>query len=224
MLEFDLGREQKFDPVRHVEKVLGRIAEGDVTIACWEPGQTSPNHLHPNATEIYFCVEGGGVMRTPDATLDITPGAFVVHPPGELHEYSNGPARTILFRVRYGRDFSTARRTGRAIRPGAHDPRMPRSSPQRADQRRTSSTRRFFALPTSAVLSSTSAARRAQALMRINDALALRRADEAQDADLRGPAGDRASGRVVVAIENEMIGHPPPFALDQRIVVAIAEP
>jgi hypothetical protein len=46
-------------------------------------------------------------MRTPDATLDITPGAFVVHPPGELHEYSNGPARTILFRVRYGGDFST---------------------------------------------------------------------------------------------------------------------
>jgi hypothetical protein len=30
-----------------------------------------------------------------------------VHPPGELHEYSNGPARTILFRVRYGGDFST---------------------------------------------------------------------------------------------------------------------
>ena len=91
MQVFDLGKEQVFNPVRHVEKVLGRIAEGDVTIACWEPGQTSPNHLHPNATEIYFCVEGGGVMRTPDATLDITPGAFVVHPPGELHEYSQRP-------------------------------------------------------------------------------------------------------------------------------------
>ena len=29
-----------------------------------------------------------------------------VHPPGELHEYTNGPARTVLFRVRYGTDFS----------------------------------------------------------------------------------------------------------------------
>ena len=30
------------------------------------------------------------------------PGSFVVHPPGELHEYINGPQRTLLFRVRYG--------------------------------------------------------------------------------------------------------------------------
>ena len=107
MQVFDLGKEQVFNPERHVEKVLGRIADGDVTIACWEPGQTSPNHLHPNATEIYFCVEGGGVMRTPGATVDITPGSFVVHPPGELHEFANGAERTVLFRVRYGKDFST---------------------------------------------------------------------------------------------------------------------
>jgi quercetin dioxygenase-like cupin family protein len=103
---FDLGMEQAFDPTKHVEKVLGRIGEGDVTIACWEPGQVSPNHLHPNATEIYFCVQGGGVMRTPDGSMDITPGSFVVHPAGELHEYCNGPSRTVLFRVRYGKDFS----------------------------------------------------------------------------------------------------------------------
>jgi hypothetical protein len=38
--------------------------------------------------------------------VEITPGSFVVHPPGELHEYVNGPERTVLFRVRYGKDFS----------------------------------------------------------------------------------------------------------------------
>ena len=45
-------------------------------------------------------------MRTPDGSMDITPGSFVVHPAGELHEYCNGPSRTVLFRVRYGKDFS----------------------------------------------------------------------------------------------------------------------
>jgi hypothetical protein len=45
-------------------------------------------------------------MRTPDGSVAVTPGSFVVHPPGELHEYANGPARTVLFRVRYGQDFS----------------------------------------------------------------------------------------------------------------------
>lgn len=106
MQVFDLAHEQAFDPVRHVEKVLGRIGGGDVTVACWEPGQVSPYHCHPAATEIYFCFSGGGVMRTPESSVAITPGAFVVHPPGELHEYENGSSRTLLFRVRYGLDMS----------------------------------------------------------------------------------------------------------------------
>ena len=107
MFAFDLNAEQAFNPERHVERILGVVGEGDVTVACWEPGQVSPNHLHPNATEIYFCVSGGGVMRTPSGDADVRPGCFVVHPRGELHEYVNGPERTVLFRVRYGDDMST---------------------------------------------------------------------------------------------------------------------
>jgi quercetin dioxygenase-like cupin family protein len=104
MYVFDLIKEQEFSREKHVEKILGRIGDGDVTVACWEPGQISPYHCHPEATEIYLCVQGGGRMRTPEETVDVTPGSFVVHPPGELHEYENGPERTLLFRVRYGRD------------------------------------------------------------------------------------------------------------------------
>ena len=99
---FDLKKEQRFDPKKHVEKVLERVEDGDVTVACWDPGQTSPYHCHPHCTEIYFCYEGGGTMRTPEQTVPVVPGSFVVHPPGELHEYINGPERTLLFRVRYG--------------------------------------------------------------------------------------------------------------------------
>jgi quercetin dioxygenase-like cupin family protein len=101
---FDLQDEQEWNSARHVEKILGTIGEGDVTVACWEPGQISPYHCHPEATEIYFCFTGGGKMRTPERVIDIKPGAFVVHPRGELHEYINGPQRTLLFRVRYGGD------------------------------------------------------------------------------------------------------------------------
>jgi quercetin dioxygenase-like cupin family protein len=104
---FQLKKEQEWNPARHVEKILGKIGDGDVTVACWEPGQISPNHCHPHATEIYFCFEGGGTMRTPRETVEVVPGAFVVHPPGELHEYVNGPSRTLLFRVRYGADMAT---------------------------------------------------------------------------------------------------------------------
>ncbi|MDG2187242.1 MAG: cupin domain-containing protein [Hyphomicrobiales bacterium] len=102
MEQYDFGKEQRFDPIKHVEKKLGFFGEGDVSIACWEPGQISPNHCHPDATEIYFCFEGGGIMRTSSQEVEVKKGGLVVHPRGELHEYINGEDRTILFRVRYG--------------------------------------------------------------------------------------------------------------------------
>jgi quercetin dioxygenase-like cupin family protein len=106
MLVFSLELEQEWNPDKHIEKILGRVAGGDVTVACWEPGQISPYHCHPEATEIYFCFIGGGKMRTPEREVEVTPGSFVVYPPGELHEYANGDQRTLLFRVRYGTDMA----------------------------------------------------------------------------------------------------------------------
>ena len=104
---FDLLKEQVFNPTRHVAKTLCELEEGDVTIACWEPGQNSPYHCHPYMTEIYFCFQGSGKMKNREETVDLTPSAFVVHPPGELHEYRNGPERSILYRVRFGGDKLT---------------------------------------------------------------------------------------------------------------------
>jgi quercetin dioxygenase-like cupin family protein len=109
MQVFDLTEEQEFNPHKHVEKILGVVGGGDVTVACWEPGQISPYHCHPHATEIYFCMTGGGRMRTPEQVIEVKPGSCVVHPAGELHEYENGPERTLLFRVRYGDDVLSRR-------------------------------------------------------------------------------------------------------------------
>lgn len=107
MLTFDIEQEAAFDEVRHVETILAEVADGDVSVASWSPGQISPLHCHPEATEIYFCFKGGGTMRTMDRSVAVEPGKFVVHPPGEVHEYVNGPERSILFRVRYGPDMAS---------------------------------------------------------------------------------------------------------------------
>lgn len=56
-------------------------------------------------------------MKTPRETAGIRPGGFVVHPPGELHEYENGPDRTLLFRIRYGADM-VSRHYDRRNNPG----------------------------------------------------------------------------------------------------------
>src|SRR5262245_27613296 len=42
MQVFNLQKEQAWNPKKHVEKILGEVEEGDVTVACWEPGQISP--------------------------------------------------------------------------------------------------------------------------------------------------------------------------------------
>ena len=113
MFAFDLHKEQEFSEKKHVEKILGTIAEGDYTVACWEPGQISPYHAHHDATEIYFCYQGGGTMTTDEGKTPITPGSFVVHPRGEFHEYENGPERTLLFRVRFGDGMKSTHREWR---------------------------------------------------------------------------------------------------------------
>ena len=117
---FNLKAEEKFDPHKHVEQVLGRVAEGDVTVACWEPGQTSPYHCHPNATEIYFCLEGGGTMKTPAETVDGGAGLVCRSSARRIARIVNGPQRTLLFRIRYGSEFSGRPKNGRATPTGAH--------------------------------------------------------------------------------------------------------
>jgi mannose-6-phosphate isomerase-like protein (cupin superfamily) len=114
MHTFNIEKEQEWNPKHHVEKILSELdtgggQSGDYTVACWEPGQMSPYHCHPDATEIYFCFSGGGQMRLPDRTVDVKPGSFCVHPPGEMHEYINGSQRTLLFRVRHGTDMAARR-------------------------------------------------------------------------------------------------------------------
>ena len=39
---FNPHHEARWDPLKHVENVLGRMGEGDVTVACLEAGKTSP--------------------------------------------------------------------------------------------------------------------------------------------------------------------------------------
>ncbi len=106
MHSFDIEGEASFDMARHVETILLTQDGGDFSVACWEPGQISPYHCHPEAIEAYLCVAGGGTMRTPSESIALKPGSLVVHPLGELHEFENGDERSMLFRIRYGPDVA----------------------------------------------------------------------------------------------------------------------
>jgi hypothetical protein len=124
---FDLKKEQEWNPKHHVEKILGEIGEGDVTVACWEPGQISPNHCHPHATEIYFCFEGGGQMRTPREAIDVVPGSWCIHRASCTNTATAPPARSSSA-CAMGPTCRAAISSGAAMRSGSRRPATPNIS------------------------------------------------------------------------------------------------
>ena len=129
MYTFSLKAEQRLDAKKHMERVLGTTGEGDVTIACWEPGQTSPYHCHPDATEIYFCFERAAARCVPQQKrLHSNPEAL-----SSTHAASctsTSTARSAPFSSGYATAARSrdAPRNGRATRTGSRAPKTSSSS------------------------------------------------------------------------------------------------
>jgi mannose-6-phosphate isomerase-like protein (cupin superfamily) len=58
-----------------------------------EPGESPPLHVHPDAEQVFFVLEGEAEMtvRAPggDETVALRPGDFVRTPPGQYHAVRN---------------------------------------------------------------------------------------------------------------------------------------
>ena len=53
---------------------------------CYEPGQITPLHLHPNDDEVVFCVEGRGAVTFEERdAVPLVPGSLVSLPAGLAH-------------------------------------------------------------------------------------------------------------------------------------------
>ena len=53
---------------------------------CYEPGQVTPVHIHPNDDEVIFCVEGRGAITFEERDpVPISPGSLVSLPAGLAH-------------------------------------------------------------------------------------------------------------------------------------------
>src|SRR2546428_11030946 len=97
----DLKAAQEFSPQHHVHKSLTATPRSDITIACWEPGQTSPIHCHPGADEIYHVMEGRGLFSDGRTERRLGPGDTVIFPAGEGHQVT-ALTRMVPHRVQAG--------------------------------------------------------------------------------------------------------------------------
>src|SRR6478672_7874501 len=59
---------------------------------CYEPGQITPLHMHPNHDEVVFCVEGRGAVTFEDRDdVPLGPGTVVSLPAGLAHRIEAAP-------------------------------------------------------------------------------------------------------------------------------------
>ena len=59
---------------------------------CYEPGQITPLHLHPDDDEVVFCVEGRGAVTFEERdAVPLQPGTLVSLPAGLAHRIVAAP-------------------------------------------------------------------------------------------------------------------------------------
>jgi quercetin dioxygenase-like cupin family protein len=77
---------KKFSPEARVNQALLGSKDLHTRMNCYEPGQLTPFHVHPNDDEVIFCVEGRGAITFSDRPdVPILPGSLVSLPAGLPH-------------------------------------------------------------------------------------------------------------------------------------------
>jgi mannose-6-phosphate isomerase-like protein (cupin superfamily) len=62
-----------------------------------EPGRSSQLHYHKMMEEIYYFIEGAGIVTVGSETFEVSPGAAVFIPIGELHQVKNHSDQRLKF-------------------------------------------------------------------------------------------------------------------------------
>ena len=61
------------------------------------PGQSGPRHEHGSEVEVYYCLEGQGVVICGDKEFRLRKGAALYIPPGTPHETRNDGPEEFVF-------------------------------------------------------------------------------------------------------------------------------
>ncbi len=109
----------RYAPEARVNQPLLQSKDLVTRMNCYEPGQVTPFHVHPNDDEIIFCVEGRGAItfETLDA-VPMAPGSLVSLPAGLPHgiEAAADSRMVVIYTTNAG--YSSVRLEGRAAEAG----------------------------------------------------------------------------------------------------------
>lgn len=105
---------KRYSPKARVNQPLIDSKDFVSRMNCYEPGQVTPFHVHPNDDEIIFCVEGRGAITFEDREpVPIMPGTLISLPAGLPHGIEAGKdgRMVVIYTAKAG--YSSVRLPGR---------------------------------------------------------------------------------------------------------------
>jgi quercetin dioxygenase-like cupin family protein len=89
---------KRYAPDARVNQPLLSSKDLVTRMNCYEPGQITPLHMHPDDDEVVFCVEGRGAVTFEDRDdVPLLPGTIVSLPAGLAHRLEAAPdSRMVL--------------------------------------------------------------------------------------------------------------------------------
>ncbi len=110
---------KRYSPGARVNQPLLDSKDLVTRMNCYEPGQVTPFHVHPNDDEVIFCVEGRGAITFEKlAPVPMAPGSLVSLPAGLPHgiEAAADSRMVVIYTTNAG--YTSVRPEGRAAEAG----------------------------------------------------------------------------------------------------------
>ena len=94
---FDLHALKAFAPDKRVRTMLFKTDQLWSEMACYEPGQSTPMHMHPREEEAIFVLEGTATMNIGGEERTLPAGSVVKFANKVLHDVRNlGTERCVI--------------------------------------------------------------------------------------------------------------------------------
>jgi quercetin dioxygenase-like cupin family protein len=98
---FDLHALKAFAGEKRVRRMLFKTDQLWSEIACYEPGQSTPMHMHPREEEAIFVLEGTATISVAGEEHVVRAGSIIKFPANVQHDVRNlGTERCVIMFVK----------------------------------------------------------------------------------------------------------------------------
>ena len=101
MEQLNIDKIKEFDTEKRIRKKLLGSDKIVAEMVCYEPGQATPEHVHPKQDEIFYVVEGTGTMIVNGEEIPLKPTNLILVKAHEKHGVKTLPeSRLVLMFIK----------------------------------------------------------------------------------------------------------------------------